>query len=63
MFELLKFLTPPRTLAVKLVQSLFCHRAIYAELAICHGSACLTTGEPALYGTMAVLYAILAVRG
>jgi len=63
MFELLKLLTLPRNPAATLIQALFCHRAIYAGLALCHGSACLITSEPALYGTMAVLYAILAVRG
>jgi len=39
------------------------HRAIYAGLSACHGWGCLLTGKPELYGPMAVLYAILALRG
>jgi hypothetical protein len=40
-----------------------CHRVIYAGLAVCHSSGCFLTGKPELYGPMAVLYAILAVKG
>jgi hypothetical protein len=42
---------------------LFCHRALYAGLAGCHGAACWLTDKPELYGPMALLYAILALRG
>jgi len=46
-----------------LVNALTCHRAIYVGLAVCHGSACLMTDKPALYGLMATLYSVLAARG
>jgi hypothetical protein len=55
MFELKTF---ARWLAI-----LVSHRAIYAALAACHGAASLTTEKPALYGTMAVLYGMLALKG
>ena len=42
---------------------LVCHRVIYAGLATCHGLGCLITDKPELYGPMAVLYVILALRG
>lgn len=42
---------------------LLCHRAIYAGLAVCHSSGCWLTGKPELYGPMAVLYTILALKG
>lgn len=41
----------------------FCHRAIYAGLSACHWSGVWVTDKPQLYGPMAVLYAILALRG
>lgn len=40
-----------------------CHRAIYAGLSVCHGSGCVLTEKPELYGPMAALYAILALKG
>lgn len=42
---------------------LLCHRTLYAGLAACHGMGCLVTGKPELYGPMALLYALLALRG
>lgn len=42
---------------------LLCHRAIYTGLALCHVAGCIQTGEPELYGLMAILYALLALRG
>ena len=44
-------------------KALYCHRAIYVGLACCHGSGCILTGKPELYGPMAVLYALLALKG
>ncbi|MEM7529607.1 MAG: hypothetical protein AAF416_18380 [Pseudomonadota bacterium] len=60
MFELLKTWRTRLRTAFAFV---FCHRAIYAGLSACHGSGCLITEKPELYGPMAVLYAILALRG
>ncbi|MEM0908603.1 MAG: hypothetical protein AAGJ94_14640 [Pseudomonadota bacterium] len=40
-----------------------CHRAIYGALSACHGSGCVITDKPELYAPMALLYAVLAVRG
>lgn len=60
MSELLK-------ITLKKAQSMFaalvCHRAIYAGLSACHGSGCLITDKPELYGPIALLYAVLAARG
>jgi len=41
----------------------FCHRAIYGALAACHGLGSVITDKPELYGPMAMLYAIHAIRG
>ena len=60
MFEPLKHL---KTWTMKAFTILLHHRAIYAGLSACHGWGCLLTGKPELYGPMAVLYAILALRG
>lgn len=60
MFEPLKNV---ETWAQLVCAKLFCHRAIYAGLSGCHGAACWLTKKPELYGPMAVLYAILALRG
>lgn len=60
MFELLKMW---KTKLMTACSILLCHRAIYAGLCACHGSGCWVTGKPELYGPMAVLYAILALRG
>ena len=60
MFELL---TTLKMRVLKLCALLLCHRAIYAGLSACHGWGCLITEKPELYGPMAVLYAILALRG
>lgn len=59
MFEL----TILKIWAVKVIGILLCHRAIYTGLSVCHGSGCIITEKPELYGPMAVLYAILALRG
>lgn len=60
MFELTKTW---KTKLLSVCAAVFCHRAIYAGLSACHGSGCLITEKPELYGPMAVLYAILALRG
>ena len=60
MFELL---TTLKMRVLRLFALLFCHRVIYAGLSACHGAGCLITEKPELYGPMAVLYAILALRG
>lgn len=60
MFELLKKV---KSWAQLVGAMLFCHRAIYAGLSGCHAAACWFTEKPELYGPMAVLYAILALRG
>lgn len=52
-----------KTLAFACGKALYCHRAIYAGLAVCHGSGCFMTGKPELYGPMAFLYAVLALKG
>lgn len=39
------------------------HRAVYAGLAISHGSGCIITEKPELYGPMALLYSLLALKG
>ena len=44
-------------------RTLVCHRAIYAGLFACHMSGCFIAEKPELYGPMAALYAILALRG
>jgi hypothetical protein len=59
MFELTKL----KYLVLCLAKALYCHRALYAGFALCHGSGCFLTGKPELYGPMAVLYAVLAVKG
>ncbi len=63
MFELPKTLTNLKIRANRIAGFLLCHRAIYAALACCHGSGCFLTGKPELYGPMALLYMILAIRG
>lgn len=45
------------------VPFLTCHRAVYAGLAACHGSGCVVTQKPELYGPMAILYLVLVFRG
>lgn len=50
------------SLVIRLLQAVYCHRAIYAGLALCHGTECLTTGKTALYGPMALLYLLLALK-
>ncbi|SLN41579.1 hypothetical protein PSJ8397_02088 [Pseudooctadecabacter jejudonensis] len=49
--------------ASKVIEILFCHRALYAGLSACHGTGCWISGKPELYGPIALLYAILALRG
>ena len=61
-FELTKTLTTLKTAAAAMMDTLLCHRAIYGGLALCHGFECLLAGEPNLYGVMAFLYAILALK-
>lgn len=64
MFELMKKkMTTLKALAAATMNILLCHRAIYGGLALCHALGCLMTGEPELYGPMALLYAILALTG
>ena len=60
MFELLN---KAKAVSVWGANLLFCHRVIYAGLSVCHGSGCVITEKPELYGPMAVLYALLALRG
>ncbi|MEM1345916.1 MAG: hypothetical protein AAGI34_15230 [Pseudomonadota bacterium] len=60
MRELLKRL---RERAEKICATLFCHRMLHGGLSLCHGAGCWVTDKPELYGPMAVLYAILTVRG
>ena len=59
MFELKSLKARAATFA----KILFCHRAIYAGLAVIHASGCGLTDKPALYGPLALLYAILASKG
>ncbi len=40
-----------------------CHRLVYTGLSFCHASGCWIAGKPELYAPMAILYAVLAVRG
>ena len=63
MFELNERLSILKTAMMRLLVVLTCHRAIYTGLAACHGSGCMITDKPELYGPMAVLYTILALRG
>ena len=63
MFELKERLATLKAAIERLLAVLTCHRAIYTGLAACHGSACFIAQKPELYGTMAALYAILALRG
>ena len=58
-----ELLTKLKMRVLKLCALLLCHRVIYAGLCACHASGCLITGKPELYGPMAILYAILALRG
>ena len=60
MFELL---TKLKSWAQNLSAILFQHRAIYAGLSACHWAGCWLTDKPELYGPVAALYAILALRG
>ena len=54
---------PPKRFALRLARAVYNHRALYFGLAICHTAGCILTGKPGLYGPMAFLYAILALRG
>ena len=63
MFEPMTTIQRLKDKIAALADVLFCHRAIYAGLSLCHGSACIVTEKPELYGPMAALYAILALRG
>ncbi|MGZ0189685.1 MAG: hypothetical protein ACKVH0_17055 [Alphaproteobacteria bacterium] len=63
MVELKKRLTILKTTVMHLLPVLPRHRIIYLGLATCHGSGSLITQKPEFYGPMAVLYAILALRG
>lgn len=60
MTELIKKLN---SMVIKICAALLCHRMIYAGLTACHGTASILSDKPALYAAMAVLYAILAIRG
>ena len=63
MFELMTRLNKVKAAFLWVASLLFCHRMIYLALSLCHGSGCLITEKPELYGPMAALYAILALRG
>jgi len=63
MFEPRRRLNSLKAAITSIVRRLLCHRMIYAGLAVCHAFGCVITGKPELYGSMAVLYAILAVLG
>lgn len=63
MFEQNERLTRLTTIIERLLDVLTCHRAIYTGLAACHGSGYFITQKPELYGPMALLYVILALRG
>lgn len=63
MFELKTRLKTWKARLLWIAGMLFCHRMIYTGLSLCHISGCMITEKPQLYGPMAVLYAILAVRG
>lgn len=63
MFELKKRLIDLKTRATTLIAALFCHRAIYGGLALCYGTECLHAAEPAHYSAVALLYAILSLKG
>lgn len=52
-----------KTAVVKTFEVLVSHRAIHAGLSACHGMGCVITDRPELYGPLAALYAILALRG
>jgi hypothetical protein len=60
MFELR---TKLKSCVLMLCASMFRHRVIYAGLSGCHGAGCWITDKPELYGPIALLYAILALRG
>lgn len=63
MSGLLKTLSNWKNRAGPIAKALVCHRAIYAGLALCHGSGCFLTEKPELYGPMALFYTVLALRG
>jgi hypothetical protein len=46
-----------------LAKALFCHQVIYSGLAFCHVAACFLEGKAEIYGPMAALYAVLALKG
>ncbi|MBT9293289.1 hypothetical protein [Prosthecodimorpha staleyi] len=58
MFELAKV----KSHALRIAKGLYGHRALYAGLACCHFSGCFLAGKPELYGPMALLYAVLALK-
>jgi hypothetical protein len=41
----------------------FVHRATYTCMATCYVFACCMTDKPGLYGSMAFMYFILALKG
>lgn len=63
MFKLKKIQTTLKSRVVSWGEFLFCHRALYTGLSICHGLGCILTEKPELYGPMAFFYVILAYRG
>lgn len=62
MFEPLKKLMSLSQAIKRILAQLVHDRVIYAGLAVCHAMGCVITDKPQLYGPMAVLYAILALR-
>lgn len=45
------------------LRTLTCHRAIYSGLVVCHCFGIFLTEKPMLYGPIAFLYSVLAIRG
>lgn len=52
-----------KTKLCKLARAVICDKSLYGQLAGCHGFAALSTEKPEIYLPMAVLYAVLALRG
>ena len=46
-----------------LLALLLSHQVLYAALAACHAAGAATSEKPLIYGTIAALYGLLALRG
>ena len=57
MFEQLK------ATALSICDGATCHRTVHAALSACHCWTATVSHEPLIYGAMALLYAVMAVRG